>query len=1139
VRGLWLVAGVASAIGGGLAGAATPEDAEFFELRVRPVLAEHCFSCHGGKEEVEGELRLTSRTLLLEGGASGPAAVPGDAPASLLVQAVEYRDALQMPPDGKLADADVEALREWVARGLPWPEERAGAAGAGSGHDKSSSGFQISDEARAFWSFQPIARPAPPQVNNEAWPAGAIDQFILARLEQAGLPPAAAADRRTLIRRATYDLTGLPPTPQEVEAFVRDDSPDAFAKVVDRLLASPEYGQRWARHWLDLVRYTDSFDARIADGANVMDCSAAWRYRDWVVDALNSDMPYDEFLTNQIAGDLLPAAGGQERNIPGIVATGVLAIGNWGGGDADKEKLLTDIADDQIDLVGRAMLGLTLACARCHDHKFDPISTADYYALAGIFMSTHILEDPGPKTNGPPMLRVSLETAADVERRGEYDRRLASLRDELAGLRQEQFARLAEKQLEDAGRTLRAAWQYAHWPSTAPRPAIEQFAADQGLPAFALRGWIEAIDSPGGALLASVVENLAGNPGLYAWKGAGDTPSAVANASDAEVGFLTIRMPPRTVAIHPSPAAGVAVEWRATAAGRYRIAGRLRDADPNCGDGVDWSLAVSRGRSQSQLAAGSVDNGGQQNFDDAKNAASLAEVSLAAGESLQLAVLPRGDHSCDTTLVDLEISEAGASRTWNLARDVTANPLEGGVGNPHGDSAGNAGVWRLVDLAGAGAAPPLVSQPLLRAWYEIAAQPADDDASREQASQAADAVQQALDRALQEPSSPDEAAAGLRKFLVSRESPFWGEGRGGEALLPPQTRAELQRLVAELASLSANPPAEPGYAHACLEGGCPKSPQEGLHDVRIHIRGRYDRLGELVPRRFPEILAGADQPPIGPGSGRRQLAQWLVRPDNPLVARVMVNRIWQQHFGQGIVRTPSNFGELGERPTHPELLDWLASEFIARGWSTKAMHRLIMASAAYQQSSQPAAAALEHDPENRLFGRMNRRRVDAEQLRDSLLAASGALDRSLGGPAVRDIQSPRRTLYLMTIRSDRTSFRDLFDAADATAIVDQRNVSIVAPQALFLLNHPLVQAQASRLAERARAARPQDADRIDRLYRWLFGRGASPDEQQLALALLEKWRGAGKGRAADEVEARAWIQYCQVLICSNEFAFID
>jgi mono/diheme cytochrome c family protein len=720
----------------------THEGEEFFEKEVRPLLVEHCQKCHGDKKP-KGGLRLTSRDAVLKGGESGPAAVAGKPQDSLLIQAVRYNDTPQMPPKRKLTERQIAILTRWVQLGLPWPQKTAHATNERNGT------FQIADEQHRFWAFQPMKAVPPPKVRDAAWAKTDIDRFILAALEAKGLRPAKPADKRTLLRRATFDLTGLPPTPEEMEAFLRDDKSDAFARVVDRLLASPAYGERWGRHWLDLVRYTDSFDARGLGGE--MDCADAWRYRDWVVQAFNRDLPYDKFLTAQIAGDLLPSSGG--INCDGIIATGFLALGNWGGGDADKEKLLTDIADDQVDAVSRTFLGLTTACARCHDHKFDPISTADYYALAGIFFSTHILANVGPKTNGPPMLRIPLVPPAEVE--------------------------------------------------------------------------------------------------------------------------------------------------------------------------------------------------------------------------------------------------------------------------------------------------------------------------------------------------------ALKK-----------------------TKAPVP------------------YANGAQEGGVPGSPHAGTHAVRIHIRGRYDRLGPLVPRRFPEILAGREQKPIASGSGRLDLTRWLTRPDHPLTARVMVNRIWQHHFGEGIVRTPSNFGKLGQPPTHPELLDWLALEFVRSGWSVKQMHRLILSSAVYQQSSEALPPLYPPrnggdkggaDPDNLLFGRMNRRRLEAESLRDSILAVSGRLDRTMGGPAIRDFAAPRRTLYLMTIRSDRSGFGPLFDAADPTAPVDKRTVSTVAPQALFLMNNPFVLAQTQALAKRILASGANDRTRIDYAYVLLYGHPPTAEEVRIGLDFLR--------RAGDS--DRGWEEYGHVLLCANEFSYVD
>jgi hypothetical protein len=639
------------------------------------------------------------------------------------------------------------------------------------------------DAARASWAFGlPKDHPIP-AVRDVAWCKSPIDRFILAKLEENGLRPAPPADKRTLIRRASFDLIGLPPAPEEVGEFVADDSPDAFAKVVDRLLASPHYGERWGRHWLDVVRYADAFDSRSVQGDHIGagDISEAWRYRDWVVKAFNDDLPYDQFIINQIAGDMLPAPQGRQINRDGLIATTMYVIGNWPVGDADKEKMMADIVDDQIDVTGRAFLGVTLACARCHDHKFDPIKQKDYYSLAGIFFSSHILPSPGVKTAGSPVLEVPLAAPQVVEPRKKY---------------------------------------------------------------------------------------------------------------------------------------------------------------------------------------------------------------LAAVEEIQK---------------------------------------------------------KLAAIGG-----------------------------------------------------------------------------------KPDNKAKRAELGAALAKLKQNEPPPYDTANAMLEGGVPQSQYEGVHDWYVLARGQYDRKGDLVPRGFPQLLAGDHQEPITQGSGRLELARWIANPANPMTAKVMANRIWQHHFGEGIVRTPNNFGKLGEPPSHPELLDWLALRFLDSGWSIKRVQRMIMLSAAYQQSSEGDSQTMNADPGNKWFGRMNRQRLEAEPLRDAMLAVSGALDPTPGGPATRNLSTGRRTLYLMTIRSDRSNYRMLFDAADPTAIADHRIDSTVAPQALFLMNDPFVLDKAAALASRALAQPlPDDRARIDWLYQLLFARHADPNELAIAQSALQE---AGPG---------AWQQYCQLLLCTNEFAYVD
>jgi hypothetical protein len=776
------------------------------------------------------------------------------------------------------------------------------------------------------WAYRKPESPAVPAVTHRGWARGAIDQFILSRIEQNGLAPAPAADKRTLIRRATFDLIGLPPTPDEIDAFVADVSTNAFEKVIERLLQSPHYGERWARHWLDVVRYTDSFDSRGIGGE--ADVPEAYRYRDWVVNAFNRDLPYNEFIVQQIAGDILAT------NIPGtfdpqkVIATGVYVLGEWGTGDADKEKMLTDIVDDQVDLTSRAFLGLTVACARCHDHKFDPISMQDYYGMAGIFFSSHILPSPGAKTAGSPVLRIPLASREELERRKQEEKRLEEL--------------------------------------VATLPAAQ---------------------------LTNVAKNIHGKSGVHALQNGSrmGTPSLTANLNDKEAKFITITMPPRSIAVHPSPKAGIAVAWKSPVAGRVKISGRVADADGNCGNGIDWAVHYRTNK----IASGAIDNGGSAIIPE-------KEIEVQSGELVRLIISPKGEYSCDTTVVELQVG------SWKLTHDL----LSAFESDTPSD------MWFTYDLG---------------------------------------------------PKAPG---------------------------LPPIP-----------------------VAHGLQEGGTPKSAYEGIADARIHLRGRYDKLGEVTPRRFPSVLAGEAPPRKLTGSGRLELARWIASPDNPLTARVMANRIWQHHFGEGIVRTPNNYGKLGSAPTHPELLDYLAIEFVKSGWSIKAMHRAIMLSATWQQSSAPRPEVLKADPDNLLFARMNRRRMESEVIRDSLLAVANRLDRTMGGPAARALETPRRTMYIMTVRSERATFQCLFDAADANTIAEKRNVSTVAPQALFLMNHLFALEQADALAKRV-----PETDRIPWLYRTLYGRLPSDGELNL-------------GRVA--AQDSSWADYCHVLLCANEFVYVD
>jgi hypothetical protein len=1071
---------------------------EFFEKEIRPILAEHCQRCHGDAKP-KGGLRLTARARLLKGGDSGPAAVAGNTDESLLIKAVRYTDELRMPPKGKLPQRQIDALTRWVQSGLPWPEANATSVAAGGK-------FVITPEQKQFWSFQPIKPTLPPAVRDAAWAQSEVDRYVLAALETRGLRPAAPADRRTLVRRVTFDLTGLPPTPEEVEAFVNDPRPDAYPRLVDRLLASPAYGERWGRHWLDLARYTDSFDARIT-GTSEMDCGDAWRYRDWVVNAFNRDLPYNRFLTDQIAGDLVPGDEASQRD--GIIATTFLTIGNWGGGDADKEKLLTDIADDQVDVVSRTFLGITLACARCHDHKFDPFSQADYYGLAGIFFSTHILANVGPKTNGPPMLRVALEGPTELARQRQHQKQLAAAEKQLKQTAENHYRAFVNQQQARTAEYLLAAEDYRSQAS--PGLAIEEFASRRGLHGFALRQWLEYLGRDDiYPLMTRPIRDVLGKAGVHGWRGEPECPSLLVNTTQAEVSLLTFTLPPHAVSVHPGPSNGVVVGWRSPMAGTVRIRGKVSDADAACGDGIAWAIDLRSAGLRRELAAGEIPNGGSQPFELGRGAPNLAAIAVRPGDRIELVVLPRANYVCDTTVVDLEIALADGSRIWNLAGDLVPDPHVGGQGNPHADRYGNPGVWSFMDMANSHRGTADANRPELAAWERAVAEARTGKTSRKVLEQAARSATKSL------------------AFEKSR-SPYWIKRPEDEAALSAEARMELRRLRQEIVSLRKTTFPPPEFANGAQEGGVPGSSHAGVHDVRIHIRGRYDRLGELVPRRFPEVLVADAPKAIQGGSGRLELARWLTRADNPLTARVMVNRIWQQHFGRGIVPTPSNFGKLGRPPTHPELLDYLAGEFIRSGWSIKHVHRLLLLSATYQQSSDAAPQTQKIDPDNNLLERMSRRRLEAESIRDSVLAVAGSLIRQSSGPAVRDFNAPRRTLYLMTIRSDRSGFGPLFDVADSTAPVEARTTSTVAPQALFLLNSPFILQQTRLLAQRIMAEGMDDRSRLTRAYALLYGRPPQVDEMQVGLEYL----------ASAAATGRAWEEYCQVLLCANEFLYID
>lgn len=837
--------------------AETGTPAEQFELAVRPLLASKCYSCHTDMKS--GGLQLDSREHILAGGKSGPAIIPGDPGGSLLIQAIrQTHPRLKMPPGGKLKDDQIAAVAAWIKAGAIWP---AGPAKAPK--------YVITPEQRGFWSFRPVKMPEMPKVMDTKWIHNDVDRFILARLEEKSLTPVRPADRRTLIRRAYLDLTGLQPAPEDVDAFVRDKSPDAFAKVVDSLLASPRYGERWGRYWLDIARYSDDKLNSTQDEPY----SNSFRYRDWVIAAFNSDMPYDMFVKAQIAGDQLP------RNESYLAGLGFYALS-------------PEMQDDRVDATTRGFLGLTVACAQCHDHKFDPIPQADYYSLLGVFANTTLAESP-----------------------------------------------LAPKEQVDA-------YQAAKKKADEKKKELDEFVSREA---------------------GSLADILASKAAAY-MLGEG------------------------------SPDEEVLAKWKKYLASPEKDHPFLKP----------WFAA----KAPEEKRKAAVE------FEQMLLAVSAAKKEVDDKNHIILGANPNRNDLSQANLVSMD-------------RD------------------------RFV------------------LW---------------------------------------EAFFGEKGLL------HFGDGKI-DRFLSGAWKERLTALHAELDALKKAIPPEYPYLQVIED-------KKKISEQKIWIRGDRNNLGDPAPPHFVSVLSNGDPKHFSAGAGRLELAEAVADAANPLTARVMVNRIWQHHFGQGIVRTPSNFGAQGDRPTHPELLDYLASKFVEGGWSVKKLQRMIMLSSTYRLSAEENAKDIAADPDNRLVWRFNRQRLDAEALRDDLLQVSGKLDLKEGGLAQRlGKDNVRRTVYSFVSRRKLEADLALFDFPNPNNTSEQRNATNVPPQRLYFMNNEWVIAQAKAFTARLRG---DDASRIDQAYRLLFQRLPGAQEKKLGLEFL---RSGASGSN--------WPEYAQVLLTSNEFQFLD
>ena len=834
---------------------AAGDDDLFFESKVRPVLIKRCYECHSAEHKVKGGLKLDSRAGWQEGGDNGPAIVPGDLSKSLLIKAVRYQDEdFAMPPKSRLPADEVAILEEWVKRGAPDPRTAEAAKAA-----KPKRAINL-EEGRKFWAFQPVTDPPVPAVKDTTWSRDPLDRFLLAKLEAKGLKPAGDADRHTWIRRVSLDLTGLPASAEEVIAFAGDKSDDAYAKVVDRLLASPAYGERWARHWLDLTGYADMIGT-----SNDVFAEHAWRYRDYLIQAFNEDKPFDIFIKEQLAGDLLPAASVEQR-AEQLVATGFLMVGDLEIVNPDKAKMEADHIDTQLIKIGGAFLGMTMGCARCHDHKFDPIGLEDYYGIAGILRSS---------------------------------------------------------------------------PSSGK------------MVGFGVWSTIRSISLP-------------------------ETPAQLAERLKAE-------------ADHASKIVALKAEQAKLTEENKAVVAKLADLEK----------------------------------------AAQARPAAAAGQSAPIATAP------------------------------TPGPL------PERDA-------------------------LTKRRDEIAA------------------------------------------LLKTKAS-------------------EIQH--AEFFK-SKTP-----KAFAMQDGEKPA-------DMPIYVRGNPYATAAVVPRGAVRVASWDRFPAIPEGqSGRLQLAEWIADRRNPLTARVTVNRLWQKLFGEGLVRSVDYFGERGERPSHPELLDHLATRFMADGWSQKRFLRGIVLSHAYRLTSANHAEGLRLDPENRLFWRMNRQRLEAEAIRDSLLKVSGELVPKAGGPSLaleiientgglaaagvnppsyhhrksRPSQEFERTVYLPVMRNGPSSadkIRSFFDFVDPAGITGQRNQTVMPTQSLFLLNNVLVRKHAGALAQELIAAHADEDARLEALWLRAWNRPISAEERTEARDFLQEMTPLlKKPRAPADLEAARWQELCHSLLASNAFIY--
>ncbi len=1099
------------------------ENASFFEAKIRPLLIAKCYECHAAEKKIKGGLRLDNRAGWKTGGDSGPAIVPGKAAESLVYQAVSYEDKdLQMPPKGRLSSEEIEAIEQWIAMGAPDPRAE-GAAVAKAEIDL--------EKGRQFWSFQPPAKPPLPKVKNAAWPRTEIDRFILATLEEKNLKPATEADKRALIRRASFDLTGLPPTPAAIAAFLRDDSPNAFEKVVDGLLASSHFGERWGRHWLDIARFAES-----SGGGRALIFPDAWRYRDYVVRAFNDDKPYDQFIREQIAGDLMSADSREER-AGQITATGYLLLGPINYELQDKELLRMEVVDEQMTVVGKSLLGMSLDCARCHDHKFDPIPMRDYYALAGIFRSADSLTPgnvSGWETRFLPMEprveeqyavidRAEEELKSITEQVKEIDARLKDLKDatEPKGARHTAASGQAGIVIDDKDAERKGDWTsststgkwigsgYVHdaqefrghkhvrFRPTLPAAGVYEVRvshAHHGNRASNARVTVVSAD---GEKTASVdqrkepeVDGLWHSLGHFTFAKGTNGYVEISNkgadgvviADAAQFIALTAQEPPRPPNVLANEHAPGEVDDENLV--KYIV------ADPANLHGVVVDDTEARVIGQWQRSTHTPPHVGYSYIHDLKE--DKGEKSVIYETKLPKSGLweVRMSHCSNirrSTNAPVTIRHADGETTIHVNEQEPAE---------HGKLFKTLGRFRFEKDQ---AASVTISNEGTDGKYVIA-----------------DAVQFLNVAELEERETRLAELKEVRKQLLTKR----------------RERDDLESHVKRLKRAKL-PPRE--KAMAVKEA-------EDAGDYFMAVRGDIHKLGEQVPRGFIQVALRKDAPAptiADKASGRLELADWLASRDNPLTARVMVNRIWRHLLGRGIVATPDNFGSTGAAPTHPELLDWLAVDFMDNGWSVKQTVKAVMLSRVYQLSSAPPTAGA--DADNFWLSRANRRRLDAESIRDAMLFISGELDVKQGGKTIpkglksefdHEFTGTRRSLYSPVFRNNLEDIFEVFDFANPNMVAGDRAASAVPTQSLFLMNSGFVRDRSAALARRIlQAETGPTADHVNLAYELVLNRPPTGGESKLARDFLGDLR---------ETDALARLtDLCQSLLACVDFRFLN